>query len=86
MDYKEFMDKVHRERIEQDYKWGVQNHSPEKWVSILGEEYGSVCKAINQRDIKRVEAELIQVVAVCKLMIDCIDLDKALQTNIWKGE
>ena len=32
------------ERDRQDIKWGEQNRQPLEWVSIIGEEYGEVCK------------------------------------------
>lgn len=36
------------ERNRQDSKWGEQNHPPEKWTSILGEEFGEYCQAVNE--------------------------------------
>lgn len=42
------LDLVQRERTRQDKKWGVQNHSPEFWTGILGEEFGEYCQAVNE--------------------------------------
>ena len=39
---------VDDERNRQDAKWGEQNHEPEIWVGILGEEYGEYCEAVNE--------------------------------------
>ena len=39
---------VDMERNRQDAIWGEQNHPPEKWVSILGEEFGEYCQAVNE--------------------------------------
>ena len=39
---------IDSERERQDAKWGIQNHPPEKWVGILGEEYGEYCQAVNE--------------------------------------
>ena len=39
---------VDNERNRQDAKWGEQNHAPERWVGILGEEYGEYCQAVNE--------------------------------------
>lgn len=39
---------VKQERINQDLKWGVQNHSWAEWATILGEEYGEFCEAVNE--------------------------------------
>ena len=39
---------ISEERNRQDEKWGEQNHTPAVWAAIIGEEYGEVCKAINE--------------------------------------
>lgn len=39
---------IREERHCQDIKWGEQNHPPEKWVGILGEEFGEYCQAVNE--------------------------------------
>lgn len=36
------------ERNRQDAKWGEQNHAPQLWTGILGEEYGEYCQAVNE--------------------------------------
>ena len=36
------------ERVAQTKKWGEQNHSWAEWVTILGEEYGEFCEAVNE--------------------------------------
>lgn len=71
-----------KERDSQDDRWGESNHHPFVWASILGEEYGEVCKAANEshfagyRDTGRLEryrAELVQVAAVAMAAIECVD-------------
>jgi hypothetical protein len=42
------IEKVKKERVRQDKKWGVKNHMPQYWTGILGEEYGELCAAINE--------------------------------------
>ena len=37
--------KVLEERVEQDNEWGEQNHSNEKWLTILTEEIGEAAEA-----------------------------------------
>jgi len=37
---------VMEERYRQEQKWGPQNRTPEKWMVILGEEFGEVCKDV----------------------------------------
>jgi NTP pyrophosphatase (non-canonical NTP hydrolase) len=72
------------ERIKQDVKWGEQNHSDLKWLSILGEEFGEVAKAVTEDNPAKerlythealqdnLEYELIQVAAVCVAWVECI--------------
>ena len=36
------------ERKKQKTMWGEEIHSPFEWISILGEEYGELCQAINE--------------------------------------
>ena len=77
--------KILKERYSQDQKWGEQNHSDLKWISILGEEFGEVCKEVTednpateriksssdcQRDLKK---ELIQTCAVCIAWLEAIE-------------
>lgn len=40
------MTRVLRERERQTAKWGVQDHSPERWLTILTEEVGETAQAI----------------------------------------
>lgn len=40
------LDEVFKERIEQEAKWGEQNHCPYVWLTILGEEVGEANKAV----------------------------------------
>jgi NTP pyrophosphatase (non-canonical NTP hydrolase) len=72
---------IQEERFRQDFKWGIQDHSPIEWCAILGEEVGEVNKAALEHHFKYVGAknlieyrkELIQVAAVAVAMIECID-------------
>lgn len=41
------------ERDRQDQKWGVQNKQPLQWMSIIGEEFGEVCKETIELDEQR---------------------------------
>jgi len=61
------------ERNKQDIKWGVQNHTPLKWLVILGEEYGESCKAILEADTTAYREELVQTAAVALAAIECLD-------------
>lgn len=83
---------VLNERVRQEKKWGVQNHNPADWVTILGEEFGEVCKAAlewrfskdrlsyNQRreQLKEYRAELIQVAAVAVSMVQSLERNELL--------
>ena len=69
------------ERIAQDQKWGVQNHSPADWITILVEEVGEASKEALEfkfgpspaESLKRYKTELIQVAAVAVAMVECLD-------------
>ena len=47
-------------------KWGRQIHSIDRWLVILGEEYGEVCRAAfhYKGDTTKLKRELIHVAAV----------------------
>jgi len=69
---------VAAERVRQDAKWGVQNHKPPEWLSILGEEFGEVCRAVCERLYAiglnpEYRLELIQTAAVAVAMVECYD-------------
>jgi NTP pyrophosphatase (non-canonical NTP hydrolase) len=68
------------ERKRQDEKWGEQNHSPEWWLAILGEEYGELAQAIletkfggKRGGIENIREEAVQCAAVALALIECID-------------
>lgn len=76
---------LNMERARQDYKWGEQNHAPELWMGILGEEYGELCQAVNETvfnngpeaklkgGYENMRAEAIQVAAVALAFVECLD-------------
>jgi NTP pyrophosphatase (non-canonical NTP hydrolase) len=73
---------VELERLRQDRKWGVQNHTPEKWVAILGEEYGELCQAVvetvfdngsDKGGYDNIREEAVHVAAVAVALIECLD-------------
>lgn len=39
---------VNIERENQNDKWGDQNHTLSEWCTILGEEFGELCEAVNE--------------------------------------
>ena len=64
---------VAKERELQDNKWGEQNHGNKLWLAILVEEVGEAAALVNEvAPIDWTLAyELIQVMAVCKVWIEC---------------
>lgn len=40
------LNKVGEERYFQESKWGIQNHSRERWLAIIVEEVGEVAKEV----------------------------------------
>lgn len=74
-------EEIRKERKRQDEKWGVQNHSPLVWDSILNEEAGEVSKAalesyfthMGSDDLDDYRKELIEVAATAVAAIQCLD-------------
>jgi hypothetical protein len=73
---------IANERNRQDLTWGEQNHKAEKWVSILGEEFGELCQAVNDTifdnpmykgGYDNIRKEAVHVAAVAVAMIECLD-------------
>lgn len=74
---------VFSERARQDEKWGKQNHTAYVWASIIGEEYGEMCKAINEFGFNPtperehdIYTETIQTMASCMAMLECMQRNK----------
>jgi NTP pyrophosphatase (non-canonical NTP hydrolase) len=74
------INKIRAERKRQDEKWGEQNHHPLMWFSIIGEEFGEMCKAFNEysfehdpNHIEDMQREAIQVAACCVAMVECLE-------------
>jgi len=65
------------ERKRQDDKWGEQNHNPERWLAILGEEVGEACKAVLEGDAEGYRKELVQVAAVAVAAVENLDRAEA---------
>lgn len=76
---------VVEERERQDAKWGQQNHDPQFWMAILGEEFGELCLAVNETVFNNgpeerakggytnMRQEAIQVAAVAVQFVEMLD-------------
>lgn len=64
------------ERERQDAKWGEQNHSRDRWFTILGEEVGEACEASLEHADMSYRAEMVQVAAVALAAIESFDRSK----------
>lgn len=78
---------VMQERGRQDQKWGLQDHTPVEWISILGEEFGEAAQAANDiyfvlencnqetraRTLNEFREELLQVAAVAVAAVEDLD-------------
>jgi len=70
------------ERGRQDAKWGQQNHDPQAWMAILGEEFGELCQAANDLRWPKSEmdadpfrhalVEAVQTAAVAQAVVECL--------------
>jgi hypothetical protein len=79
------IDMIRAERDRQDKKWGVQRHDLPVWATILGEEYGELCQAINETifdngpearlkgGYANVKKEAIQVAAVAVALVEMLE-------------
>ena len=79
------LQEVANERERQNARWGEQNHKFEKWVAILGEEFGELCQAVCQTVIgsdegkdgtDSIRQEAIHVAAVAVALVECLDRHK----------
>src|SRR5258708_7106276 len=73
------------ERLQQEVKWGPQNHKQMIWLGILAEEFGEAAKNINELHFRisvdqpekylrnEVRKELVQMAAVAVAMIESLD-------------
>ena len=78
------------ERSRQDEKWGQQDHFAERWATIIGEEYGEMCTAINEfsfnatyENEQQIYVEAIQTMATCMAMLECIDRLRKQSESGW---
>jgi NTP pyrophosphatase (non-canonical NTP hydrolase) len=85
------------ERERQNFKFGEQNHSPEKWAVILGEEYGEVCRAIldagfaqgeigglqdYKLNLQKLKNELVEVAAVAIAALESLERNEMQEENM----
>jgi NTP pyrophosphatase (non-canonical NTP hydrolase) len=67
------LDAIDRERLRQDEKWGIQNHSPYPWLVILMKEVGEAAEAALKKNYKDFRMELVEVAAVAVAAIESLD-------------
>ena len=73
---------IDEERKRQDAKWGHQNHDPQVWMAILGEEFGELCQAANDLrwpksnpdadPFRHALVEAVQTAAVAQAIVECL--------------
>lgn len=74
---REILKEIMGERLQQENKWGQQNHPAHWYYLILAEEVGEVAKAILENKVQtEYRAELVQVAAVAVAMIESLDRSK----------
>ena len=72
------------EQLRQIRKFGLQNHHPFVYLAILTEEVGEAAQAAvdtffpktpdaREQELKHLREELIQVAAVAKSFVECLD-------------
>lgn len=87
------LDMVRAERCRQYSLWGDQSENhPFEWISILGEEYGELCEAVNETYFKnavhserggfeKIVKEAVHVAAVAVAVIEAIQRNKEEAMN-----
>ena len=76
---RKILDAVFEEREAQDARYGRQDHAEPYWLSILGEEYGEICREVYEAGAKggpinpNYRTELVQLAAVAVQMIEAYD-------------
>ena len=83
----EFFDAIVAERARQEQKYGKSNimNGYPQWATILGEEFGEVCRAIYEEDPTNLEEELIHVAAVAFSMYQRLQVNKAIMEDGLRG-
>lgn len=77
-----FQELVQLERERQDSQWHSALRSPEFWITILGEEFGEVCRAVLKRDYDNLITELVQVAAVAQAFFEQLNSLKGGTENV----
>lgn len=69
---------VKMERDRQDKKWGpievLVERSPERWLALIGEEYGECCRACVEDDPPKLLEELTELAATTVSAIEALTL------------
>lgn len=82
-----FNDLIQMERNAQDEKWGEQQHSDEKWLTILMEEVGEAAKAVLEENDEALLVEVVQVAAVLENWVTSRDFyDSPLIKDVLKTD
>lgn len=61
------------ERDRQDRLWGVQDHEPFKWVTILLEEVGEYAQDVLEGRMTHAREEVVQIAAVAMAIVESMD-------------
>ena len=77
----DILEEVRQERIRQDDKWGPvpRSHSPERWLTILAEEFGEFAHDVCDHNFEEgkyrenMREELIQIAAVAVVIAEDLD-------------
>ena len=75
---------VRAERDRQDIKFGVQNHTPYKFITIAAEELGEAAHDALEIEYENYRKEMIEVAAVAVCAVEAIDRFAA-EGSDWAG-
>lgn len=71
-------EEIKAEKKRQEVKYGIQDHDPFIWTSILSEELGKADEALidsyfSNIDIEEFRKHIVQLGAVCVSTLECLD-------------
>ena len=75
-DFDTICGEIREERERQIEKWSDGIRNADTMIRVIGEEFGEVCRAVNDDDASNYREEFVQLAACCVKAIQCFDREK----------
>ena len=75
-DFELIVEEIRAERLSQIAKWTDTPRAPGIMIRVIGEEFGEVCRAVNEDDPINYRDELVQLAACCIKAIQSFDRER----------